>query len=72
MVCSLCGKNMEKYPAGISFYVAGKKVSIRNYPYHVCPRCAHISIKRGDMRKTVSFLEKHSEQMSLIDRIYFS
>ncbi len=75
MMCLLCGyPQLKKYPADLSFYLAGNKVSIHNYPYLVCPKCANLTIKRVDMKKTVFLLEKHKEKMAITlkNRYYFS
>ncbi len=62
MRCSLCHKKMQKSPSNLPFYILGKKINIKNYPFYVCPRCANIKIKRKDMRKTVNFLKDSINQ----------
>lgn len=62
MRCQICYHKMIKNPGDFSFYSGGRKISIQNYPFYVCPKCANVVSKRKDMGKAVSFFYKKTDQ----------
>lgn len=72
MYCYACRQKMVKSPSEMPIYVKGHKINIKNYPFYICPRCASVRIKKRDMKKTVSFLKKQGEHISIANDLRFS
>ena len=66
MYCNQCYRKMIKNPSILSFYIQGRKMNIKNFPFYICPFCANIAGRRKDMEKAAGYFNQKSE-ISIID-----
>lgn len=66
MHCEICKSRMTLYPAELAYYSQGKKVSIKNYPFYLCPVCANIKSQKRDLKKLTQFLKKQGEKVAFV------
>jgi|YNPMSStandDraft_2_1061718.scaffolds.fasta_scaffold07128_2 YgiT-type zinc finger domain-containing protein len=69
MKCEICGESMIKKISNFDFFMYGQKITIKNYPFYVCPKCADIKIKKLDMKRTANFI--NTEKINSIKKNIF-
>jgi len=67
MRCELCNSRMELYPSELFYYSFGKKVSVRNYPFYLCPKCANMKSQKRDLKKLTQFLKRQGEKVAFVN-----